>query len=87
MGALDWARAMESATRTRQVAVHASPAVAPLEAHGVAYAGWALAFAFFLLLVATQLKERGNGRQLSLHGDAPELFLIPKALLARRPRR
>jgi hypothetical protein len=78
---------MESATQARQVAVHASPAVAPLDTYGVAYAGWALAFALFLLLIATRLKERGNGRQLSLHGDAPELFLIPKAILVRRPRR
>jgi hypothetical protein len=78
---------MENASQTRQVAVYAAPAVSPIDPHGVAYAGWALAFAFFLLLLATRLKERGGSRQLSLHGDAPELFLIPKGLLNRRPRR
>lgn len=83
-GALGWARAMENAAETRQVA-YAAP-VASVDPHGVAYAGWVLAFAFMLLLLATRFRDRGNARQLSLHGDAPELFLIPKDLLGRRRR-
>lgn len=86
-GALGWARAMEQASKTRQVAVYAAPVVSPVDPQGVAYAGWALAFAFFLLLLARGMKERVSARQLTLHGDVPELFLIPKGLLGRRPRR
>lgn len=84
-GALGWARAMDQASQTRQVAVYAAP-TASVDPHAVAYAGWALAFAFFLLLVATRLKDRGAARPYSLHGDGPELFLIPKDLLGRRRR-
>ena len=86
-GALDWARAMEASAHGRTVAPIGIPTVPVVDSHAVSYAGWAVAFAFLLLLVASRLKERGNAHQLSLHGDAPELFLIPKALLARRPRR
>ena len=85
-GALGWARAMEHASQTRHVAVYAAPAVSPVDPHAVAYAGWALAFAFFLLLLAKGMKERVSARQLTLHGDVPELFLIPKGLLGRRRR-
>ena len=90
-GALGWARAMDHAAQEQRdlalQTIQAAPMVASIDPHGVAYAGWALAFAFFLLLVASRLSGRGGSRQLTLHGDVPELFFIPKGLLGRRPRR